>query len=865
MTDPTISVTIDGQEIRCAEGCTIYDAASAAGIHIPTFCNHEKLVPVGACRMCLVEVEGARGLVTSCSTPARDGMIVRVHTSPEAVKARKANIEFLLTNHPLDCPVCDKGGECPLQDQALQDGPGQSRYVEEKRHKSKRYPLGELIVLDQERCVLCWRCIRFLDEWADDHELDLFDRGANTRLDTFPGRSLTSKWQGNTIDLCPVGALTSRAFRFEARVWELTNTPGICGLCSAGCNITMGVKNNQLRRITPRENPDVNDAWICDKGRFAHGFVGHPDRLQTPMIRRDGELYPATWEEALDLIARRLGDIIETSGPEKVGGLGSSHITNEANYLFQRFMRSVIGTNNVDHLERMPSRAIPLTSLPELEHKDVIVLLGLDPSTEVPMVELWIKKAVLRHGARVVVVNPRRIELTRYGGPWLGYRPGSEAALLNGLARAILEANGDRQAATTIETRVTNLDEFRGWLRDYEPRQVEQLTGAPPGSLQQAARLLAQARHPIILYGANWLRGAQQEISPSSASPAEAALDAMENLATLLGGIEAGFVAGGSNTLGAMKMGVVPGLYPGRQSFKDAKIRSRLAGMWSGRLSPVEGLDFEGMARAGQEGDLEAMWIIGADPANSSRRAGEALGRIPFLVVQDLFVTDTASMAEVVLPAASFAETGGSLMNVTGRIQTMPGAVRPPGQARPNWWIITQVAARMVDSKRKRAWEFSGPSEVLAEIIKVLPGYRGIDMASIGQMGWQRPRPEATPRRYLSRVEPVPSRPDPDYPLTLVTGRALYDRGTLLRRTDLISKLAPEAYVAIHPADAERLGLADGDDASLVSEVGQLGLTVRVSTEVIPGVAFAPLNLSEAPLGVLFGKCYEPPRVRLSK
>ena len=299
MTDPTISVTIDGQEIRCAEGCTIYDAASAAGIHIPTFCNHEKLVPVGACRMCLVEVEGARGLVTSCSTPARDGMIVRVHTSPEAVKARKANIEFLLTNHPLDCPVCDKGGECPLQDQALQDGPGQSRYVEEKRHKNKRYPLGELIVLDQERCVLCWRCIRFLDEWADDHELDLFDRGANTRLDTFPGRSLTSKWQGNTIDLCPVGALTSRAFRFEARVWELTNTPGICGLCSAGCNITMGVKNNQLRRITPRENPDVNDAWICDKGRFAHGFVGHPDRLQTPMIRRDGELCPATWEEAL--------------------------------------------------------------------------------------------------------------------------------------------------------------------------------------------------------------------------------------------------------------------------------------------------------------------------------------------------------------------------------------------------------------------------------------------------------------------------------------------------------------------------------------------------------------------------------------
>jgi NADH-quinone oxidoreductase chain G len=865
MTDPTISLTIDGQEIRCAESCTIYEAAAAAGIHIPTFCNHEKLVPVGACRMCLVEVEGARGLVTSCSTPARAGMIVRVHTSPEAVKARKANIEFLLTNHPLDCPVCDKGGECPLQDQALLDGPGQSRYVEEKRHKNKRYPLGELIVLDQERCVLCWRCIRFLDEWAGDHELDLFGRGANTRLDTFPGRSLTSKWQGNTIDLCPVGALTSRVFRFEARVWELENTAGVCGLCSVGCNITLGVKNNVLRRITPRENPDVNDTWICDKGRFAHGFVGHPERLQTPLIRRNGELSPATWEEALDLIARRLGDIVKTSGPEAVGGLGSTHITNEANYLFQRFMRSVVGTNNVDHLARMPFRATPLTSLPELEHKDVILLLGLDPSSEVPLVELWIKKAVLRHGARVLVVNPRQIELARYGGPWIGYRPGSEAALLNGLARAVLQAHSEGQAAAAAETRVTNLDEFRGWIRDYDPRQVEEMTGVPAGPLQEAARLLAQAKRPIILYGSSWLRGVQQEGETPGASPEEPVLDAMENLATLLGGVEVGFVARDSNTLGAMKMGVVPGLYPGRQSFKDSKIRSRLAGMWSGRLSPVEGLDFEGMARAGEEGDLQAMWIIGADPANTSRRAGAALGRIPFLVVQDLFMTDTASMAEVVLPAASFAETGGSLINITGRIQAWSSAVRPPGQARPNWWIITQVAARMVDSKRMRAWEFSGPAEILAEIAKVLPGYRDLDMAGIGKTGWQRPRPEATPKRYLSRVDPAPSRRDPDYPLILVSGHTLYDRGTLLRRTDRICRLAPEAYVAIHPADAERFGLADGDDASLVSVVGQLGLTVRVSTEVAPGVAFAPLNLTEAPLGVLFGKCSELPRVRLSK
>ncbi len=311
MTEQMICLTIDGQQVRCPAGWTIYQAATAAGIHIPTFCHHPKLVPVGACRTCLVEVEGIRALQTSCSVPIQEGMVVRVHTSPSAVNARRAMIEFLLTSHPLDCPVCDKGGECILQDQAMADGAGESRYVEERRHKSKRYPLGDRIVLDQERCVLCWRCIRFLDEWAGDHQLDLFGRGATTRLDTFPGRPLTSQWQGNTIDLCPVGALTSRAFRFEARVWELTNTPTICTLCPVGCNTTLGVKNNDLRRITPRENMQVNDAWICDRGRFSHALVDSPGRLTRPLIRRDGKLEPATWDEALDRIAQRFAGILQ--------------------------------------------------------------------------------------------------------------------------------------------------------------------------------------------------------------------------------------------------------------------------------------------------------------------------------------------------------------------------------------------------------------------------------------------------------------------------------------------------------------------------------------------------------------------------
>ena len=888
---PMYKLTMDGQEVTCPDGFTVYEAASANGIHIPTFCHHEKLVPVGACRMCLVEIEGAQGLQTSCTTPVRDGMVVKVHTSPAAVKARKANIEFLLTNHPLDCPVCDKGGECPLQNQALLDGPGQSRYIEEKRHKSKRHPLSELIVLDQERCVLCWRCFRFLDEWADNHELDLFGRGADTRIDTFPGRPLSSKWQGNTIDICPVGALTSRVFRFEARVWELADTPSVCPMCSVGCNLVLGIKNNKLRRITPRENMEVNDVWICDKGRFAHSFVDHPDRLETPLIRRNGQLEPATWDEALDHIVQRLGQVIQDPGPQAIAGLGSTRVTNETNYLFQRFMRTIVGSNNIDHLGRMPTGATPLRSLPDLEYKDVILLLGFDPSSEAPLVEMWIKKAVLRHGATVLVANPRRIDLAGYNGPWLGYRPGSEVALVNGMARAILDA--DLESSTI---RVTNMGDFRAWLKPYSPQHVERMAGVAAETLQQAAQSLARAERPIVLYGPGWV---QEPIRGLEATAAN--LNVLANLTLLLGGIEAGYVAKDNNTLGALEMGVVPDLYPGGQPIKRIKdsriedrpahtrVRSRLAGLWGGKLSPVEGLDFDGMLVAAREGSLQALWIMGADPAHdcrvANRLAGDALGRIPFLLVQDLFMTDTASLAEVVLPTSSFAETAGCYTNLTGRWQAIRAAKRPPGQARPDWWIIVELAKRMLDDKRQRArtgvrWEFatnpgSAPADVLGEISKVLgnqgPGYRGLDYAAMGNGGWQRPLSQSTVQRAFVHTETDASTllgdtpRNPDYPLTLVPGKLLYDRGTLLRRSERIQNLVPEALVVIHPSDAKKLDVADGDDVSVVSTEGRLGLTVKISDEIVPGVAFAPQNLSDAPLSVLFTDRGALPQVRIVK
>jgi NADH-quinone oxidoreductase chain G len=868
----TVTLTIDDREITVPADWTVYQAATAAGIHIPTFCHHEKLVPVGACRQCLVEIEGVVSLQTSCTTPVRDGMVVRAWTSPQAVEARKAVIEFLLTNHPLDCPICDKGGECPLQDQALADGPGRSRYIEEKRHKLKRYPLSDFIVIDQERCVLCWRCIRFLEEWADDHELDLFGRGADTRLETFHARPMQSKWQGNTIDICPVGALTSRIFRFEARPWELDSEPSVCPLCAVGCNLELWVKNNRLCRVTPRENMAVNDAWLCDRGRFGHAFVDHPDRLQTPLVRRDNHLEPATWPEALERVARGLREAVAAGGPGAVAGIGSSHATNEASYLFQRLLRGVVGTNNVDHAGRVPLTADLLSSLPSLERADVVLLLGFDPSTEAPLVELWLKKAILRHRGRIVVANPWRIELSRYGGPFLGYRPPAGVALANGLARAVMQADAERGA-----TRGVNVEDVLHWLDAYRPDQVERLAGTPAAALEEAGRLLARAERPLILYGPNWLAHAAGhvptgQISAGSARGGERAevvpsLAVVANLSLLLGDAGTVYIPRDANAAGALQMGVVPDLFPGRQPLDDRDARSRLASFWGGGLSADAGMDLAGMMDAIRTGTLGALWVMGADPARQEPGAAGLLRQVPFLVVQDLFLTETAAVADVVLPSASFAETDGTLTNMTGRVQALHAGRRPPGQAWPDWRILVAAARHMADQKQQRAWDFAGPGDVLREIARAVPGYDGIDWAALEDEGWQSPVAAAGARerrrRGFTRIEVEGGGEDPDYPFRLATGPLFYDRGPHLKWSEILDAVVPAPFVMIHPADAQRAGAGDGDTVTLLSPAGRVERVLQVSDRVMPGVLFAPLEMGGAPLSTLAEEPGILPRVRI--
>ena len=408
-----VNVTIDDIKVQVPAGTLVVDAAKAAGVEIPIFCSHPKLDPLGACRMCLVEFPGPRGsrLDTACTVRVSEGMAVRTDSEP-VKQAREAVLGFILINHPLDCPICDKGGECPLQDNTMEYGPGASKFVEVKRRKQKHYPISDLIMLDQERCILCWRCIRYLEEWEDKPQIGLFERGGETIIDVFPGRPVDARTSGSIIDICPVGALTNRVARFRYRPWELRRTPSICTHCPVGCNVRLDERVHTLRRIVARENMAVNDEWICDKGRFLHQHVDHPERLKSPMIRQNGALREATWEEAIAAAVEGFEAIAEQKGPNAVGAVAAGRVSNEAGYLLQKFFRTLVGTNNVDFSEGASVRALPtgLPAIADIAKSDVIVLVGFDPSEATPVLDLHIKRAVRRKGAKLLIINGRRIE-----------------------------------------------------------------------------------------------------------------------------------------------------------------------------------------------------------------------------------------------------------------------------------------------------------------------------------------------------------------------------------------------------------------------------------------------------------------------
>jgi len=650
--------------------------------------------------MCFVEIEKVpKPPQTACTTPVSEGMIV--HTNTEKVlKARRGTLEFLLINHPLDCPICDKGGECDLQDFTLRHGPGGTRFDLYKRHYPKPIPVSDRVMLDRERCILCQRCTRFSSEISMDNGLVMISRGYKMEVGTAPDHAFDSMFSGNTVEICPVGALTATSYRFKARPWELKRIPSVCNNCSVGCNVRVDVRVDKIMRLMSRTNDDIDDGWLCDRGRWDFEFVNNSKRLRIPLMRtrRSEKLEPATWDEAFFFIAARLRSIIDKYGPQAVGGIGSTRTTNEEAYLFQKLLRQVIGSPNIDHHHGYfpgPRDALTgrpwmmTTSIAEIEKASHIVLVAADPYQRQPILDLRIKKA-MKQGARIYIVNSGKTELDRFAVSKIAIPQHSAGAAVKFLLK------------TTLERNIQNphqYDDLRAKLLSEENRESS-LGLEATTQLQHLAAEIAGARGAIILY---------DEMATLDPGCQDLAAD-LQALAVVTGNIDrpgagVGPLFEDANSLGARDMGLLPDALPGYRA-------------------PTEtGLPYAEMLSSPE---VKALYVMGANPL---RHISE-LPLKDFLIVQDIMLTETAQQADVVLPAVTFAEKEGSMTNIDHHVQAIRRALRPLPGAKADWEILIAMARRL-----GKPWSYNHPRDVLLEIARNNPFYASLTLESLGLQG----------------------------------------------------------------------------------------------------------------------------------
>ena len=667
-----MTVTVDGKKVEVPIGATILEAAKAAGSRVPTLCHDNKLHPFGACRICLVEVDGTpRKFTPSCTTPATDNMVVRT-TSPALIEARRMVLELLLIKHPLDCPVCDKAGECSLQDLVHEYGLGPSRFDPEKGYLP---PDLESAVIERNisRCILCGKCVRICDEQNGVGEWAFTRRGTKARISTDFDRPLDCEFCGECVEICPVGALTTRQFKYKARSWNLEGTKSVCNYCGCGCGITYETRDNKIMRVGP-----AKENYLCAKGRFGWDAVHSSERITTPKMRIGNELVDCTWDEALSVIATNLKVIKNKRGADSIGGLGSVRTTNEDSYVFQKFMRTVVGTNNVDMLARLKvpkglNAAFFSGELSKMGEHDVILMLDKNTGEINPLTGIEIVRAAVRKERKVILVSDVINKFNR-------------------IASVVIPTSADK----AVEDLITALSSAKGG-----------------SEAQQAAKILKTAASVAIIIPA---RVTDKEFVK------------IKNLAGQLKNVTYYPLVRRSNFQGSLDMGVVPSYYPGYRAV-GTETTASLSGAWNAILPDTPGMNAVEMIHAIASGKLAALYIMGDDPVGSDRHLREPLDKIEFLVVQDIFMTETAKIADVVLPAAASAEKTGTFTNLERRLQQLNKAEEPIGESRPDWEITQEIAKRMGGSMH-----YASSRDILVEIRSMVPMYRDLAVGAC----WQR-------------------------------------------------------------------------------------------------------------------------------
>ncbi len=865
-----VRVTIDDRVVEVPKGTLITEAARAAEIHVPVFCSHDKLQPLGACRICVVEVGtpklgpdrkpvvGPDGrpeiawmpkVQTGCTTPVSDGMVVRTQ-SAAATKARKGVMEFLLVNHPLDCPVCDEGGECQLQDLAFSFGQDFSRMDEAKRTFDSE-DLGPIVKKEANRCIVCLRCVRYCDEVMGEDALTAHQRGVHTEISSFDRQPLACEQCGNCVEVCPVGALTALPYRFKARPWDLRQHISICPWCSNGCSVRLGVRGMEILRARGTEFRGVNQEFLCARGRFGYDWVNAPERLTSPLVRQGGALQPASLDAAIAEVSSRLRDIAATHGAQSIAFLGGERLNVEEQYLFGKLARAVVGTPHVDARTRATSRTTaaailratgggrPSLTFDELVEAQEVLVLFDDLQGESPFAQACVIRGQHQKGLHVTVAHPRRVKLARakFKGDWLGAKPGSELALLHGLTRAALDLGEPAGLPAEI---AWNLPALKAGLAEWTLQRAETETGVPAAVMTAAVKRLRDAQRRAVLFG----RGVVEH--PQAA----ALLQAIENFAWLSGAITGEkssvmFAGGQSNSQGALDMGLAPDCLPGYVPVADADGRGAYEKAWGRDLDREPGLSAPEVLEAAAAGKIKALWIVGDDwlaSAPDRAKAEAALAKLDLVVVNELFLTPTAQQAHVVFPVAAFAEKDGAVTNCERRIQKATRAISPRRGTRADWEIFQMVGQAM-----GAEWRYRTAEDVFREIARVVPGYQGTSWAALMPDGLQ----WTGTRLAGSLAHASGTSGAAGDGLWLLAGGTLFAQGTLSARSATLSGLAKAPHAFVAPAEASRLGLAAGDRVSLDGPAGSLVLPLEIDDSVPPQAVFVPYALAGRGLGRL--------------
>jgi NADH-quinone oxidoreductase subunit G len=744
-----IQLTIDGQKISVPSGTTVYTAAKQLGIDVPIFCYHDRMPPFGACRVCLVEVNKMGKLQTSCTLQVTEGMEVKTQ-SALAAEGRKEILEFLLINHPLDCPICDRAGECPLQDQTLRYGPGLSEFFEEKRRFKKPLPLGPLLMLDRERCIICARCTRYSDIVVGDHALEMKDRGFKTEVGTPENQPIESKFICNTIDICPVGALTSQVYRFRARPWDNDTTETTCTLCPVGCSLNVDSRDQEVMRTRPSENHSINDTWLCDKGAFGYEFASHPDRLKTPLLRKDGVLTPITWEEAFLVIEK---EILAKRDSGKVAALGGNALTLEENFLFQKLVREGFLSNNIDHRVGMPiisvndegltpGMEILLGDCPDLSFA---IILGLDPTEEFPILWLRLREAINR-GAQTFFLGHHLPEIAPHLTKVIAHAPGEELSQLQALL-------------PTIES------------------------------------LIKKGGKGAIFIGSQYLNTKNRTTL----------LSELLKVQTDQTSLSINIMEGRGGSLGARISGVHPELKP------------------CGEHLPKAGLNTIELLEKMANEKWDYLHVVSSNPAAILPQElwKKARANLQFLVVQDLFLTETAKQADLVLPTFCFLEKNGHFLNIAGQLQKICAGEAIPGSLFSDGEIFEKIAEKL--------------NLTLA-----------VDPQFIHKIQHSRGRGTNIPNQLNNEAEISPHEElGTEGTLSATFAPVLFDGGVRMLHNSHLAKLVKEPKVRIHPEEGKKRSLNDGDTVKLSCNKAVIDAIVKLDRRVAAGTLFVPLGFDQ--------------------